>query len=198
MRKLMTLLMITVLSALAGCQTDEPVELQVDQEVRAAAVRDTFNGNWYNAKLHWHELVEDHPEYAEGLYNLGLCYMNLRDPQRSRDAYQAALEIEPENTKARFQLAVIHIQLRENERAHRLLLEVTEQDPYYHLGWYNLALMERVMQRPVEAREAMDRCLELVEDEDPRDTQNVNEIFELDIQIFLDAEDDEGAWSRAL
>jgi len=194
-RKLILPLLVSGCCILSACQSEQPVELRVDQSLRMEAFRKTINGNWYDAKLHWVKLVSEYPSYGEGWYNLGDCYLNLRDPQRARDSYQQCLVLEPDNTKAKLQLAVVHIQMRDEERAMRLLSEVTEQDPYYTLGWYNTALMERTLGHPVRAREAMTRLLELVEDGDPSDTPNIGEFFELDIQLHLDDNNADAAWA---
>lgn len=58
-------------------------------------------GLWREAIFRWERAVELDPTYASAYNNLGIAYENTGELDKAREAYERALELEPENVLIR-------------------------------------------------------------------------------------------------
>ncbi len=90
--------------------------------------------------------------FVEGWVNLGGVWDTRSDmmaPQKERDArveqaatmYNHALELRPDDEKARCNLGALYLRQRETEKAKDEFMKVLDRDPKSALGHYHLAVM---------------------------------------------------------
>lgn len=58
-------------------------------------------GLWREAIFRWERAIEIDPTYASAYNNLGIAYENTGELDKAREAYERALELEPENVLIR-------------------------------------------------------------------------------------------------
>jgi len=58
-------------------------------------------GLWREAIFQWERAVEIDPGYASAYNNLGIAFENTGELDKAREAYERALELEPENVLIR-------------------------------------------------------------------------------------------------
>ena len=154
------------------------------------ALRFQQTGNWYPARMRWEELLETYPEYPDGWYNCGLCYDQLMDANRGAECFEKALALDPSNPRIKYALANDLLVMRQTKRGHQLMIEVTENDKYFALGFYGLAASERTLNRFQAAQTAIDRCLEIIgegySDPDPTEYPWARDAYWLKILVLLD------------
>ncbi len=188
-------LAIVVLS-FANCGEPESVEKRVPPEPVAAALQLQLNGEFYAARSEWKNIVEEHPDYHDGWYNMGVCDDNMGRFTLATHEYEKALKLDGANPYYKFSYAVLLLSSRQYERfarARKLLLESTEANPYYIPGWYNLAVVEQMLNKPDEGLVAIDRCLEVAghgsSETDPLRTPHASLMYQLRVDLLLDLRD---------
>jgi len=86
------LLVVAVSAPLAANGRDE-ARAQVQFGIRVAQL-----GLWREALAHWERAVKLDPSYAPAYNNLAIGYEQQGEFEKARNAYEKALELEPNNT----------------------------------------------------------------------------------------------------
>ena len=88
------LVLISASPTLADSRSD--ARSQVDFGIDVA-----MRGLWREAIYRWEKAVEIDPKYAEAYNDLGVAYEHEGQLMKARDAYEKALQIEPNNSQIR-------------------------------------------------------------------------------------------------
>ena len=93
MRRTALLALLVALAATpAWADARSDAKAQVDFGITVAQ-----RGLWREAIFRWERAVEIDPTYASAYNNLGIAYENTGELDKAREAYERALELEPEN-----------------------------------------------------------------------------------------------------
>jgi type IV pilus assembly protein PilF len=85
---------------------------------------------------------------GRALTNSGLCYRRMKDTNAAERAFQRAVEMDPKNVQAIFQLADIAYSQGVNEAAHRYLVKLHQQmQPTAASAWLGLRTERRLGNR---------------------------------------------------
>ena len=72
-------------------------------------------GNYSEAVVHYSKAIEIDPRSAHAQYQLGESYLKLHDPQRAYQALNQAVELAPDNYRARTDLANLLVTVRNSD-----------------------------------------------------------------------------------
>jgi tetratricopeptide (TPR) repeat protein len=86
-------------------------------------------GRYHNAVMHLRRRLEDEPDDARVLARLGMCYLQLGETDRAREACNRALAVEPEHAGARWTLACSLLEEGRTDEAVKLLKELLADMP---------------------------------------------------------------------
>jgi Flp pilus assembly protein TadD len=92
------LLALLVALAAGPVQADARSDAKSQVEFGIAVAR---RGLWREAIFRWERAVGLDPTYASAYNNLGIAYENTGELDKAREAYERALELEPENVLIR-------------------------------------------------------------------------------------------------
>ena len=87
------LLLLCVVAAPAAANERDDAKTQVQFGIRVAQL-----GLWREALAHWERAVKLDPTYAPAYNNLAIGYEQQGDFEKARNAYEKALELNPNNT----------------------------------------------------------------------------------------------------
>jgi len=87
------LLLVGVIAAPAVGNDRDDAKTQVQFGIRVAQL-----GLWREAVAHWERAVKLDPTYAPAYNNLAIGYEQQGDFEKARNAYEKALELNPNNT----------------------------------------------------------------------------------------------------
>lgn len=85
-------------------------------------------GNFFEEKKALSDLLKHDEKNAEGLLKMGIMYAAQNDIKNAEEAYKSALEVNPDLTKAKYNLAQIY-ENNNAERAKELYMEILEVEP---------------------------------------------------------------------
>lgn len=91
---LAALMMVSASPALANPRDDAKSQVNFGIDV-------AMRGLWREAIYRWEKAVELDPKYAEAYNDLAVAYEHEGQLQKAREAYEKALEIEPNNVQIR-------------------------------------------------------------------------------------------------
>ena len=92
--RIRVLTVLLLLGAAAPLAADARSDAKKQVEFGIAVAQ---RGLWREAIYRWVRATEIDPKYAEALNNLGIAYEHEGDLEKARQAYEKALELEPEN-----------------------------------------------------------------------------------------------------
>ena len=87
------------------------------------------SGNLAEAKDVFEEVLLDDPKNAEILYNLGMCFTELGEPQKAVIALRKSIEYNPKHSNSYVALGYAYDRLGDSEAAIKNLLEALTLDP---------------------------------------------------------------------
>ena len=87
------LLLVGVVAAPAPANERDDAKTQVQFGIRVAQL-----GLWRKALAHWERAVKLDPTYAPAYNNLAIGYEQQGEFEKARNAYEKALELNPNNT----------------------------------------------------------------------------------------------------
>ena len=99
------------------------------------------------ALMEFETSMEYSADFAFGRYNLGNLYTAQNQPEKAVQNYRAAIKIDNLFYPAKVNLAMLHNQRGENDRAEVLLREVTAEHPEMHEIAYSLGLLLTEMKK---------------------------------------------------
>ncbi len=85
-------------------------------------------GNFFEEKKALSDLLKHDEKNAEGLLKMGIMYAAQNDTKNAEEAYKSALEVNPDLTQAKYNLAQIY-ENNNAERAKELYMEILEVEP---------------------------------------------------------------------
>ncbi|MGC9399382.1 MAG: tetratricopeptide repeat protein [Anaerolineae bacterium] len=162
--------LILALLALAGCGGEVETPTPPDLESLKAQIE---AGEYQAAVQVLEEIVANNEENAEAYFLLGLSYFNLNQYQKARDAFNRALELDPQRAAAiHHNLGALAYQMGDIETAEtefKAALEIEPDDPdtHYQLGaTYLIKALPAEQQTPdperlAQARAEFEQALEL-------------------------------------
>jgi len=151
------------LAGVAGASADEdPAEALYQSG--AAAMR----SHSYSEAIAAFERARDlRPDHLKTWLGLGIAHSALQDWDEAIKAYEQVLRIDPEHSRAHHNLANIRFRRSEYEAAASEYARALELDPSYILAAFHYGWTLRLLNRPEEAEQVFQHCLELSAD-DPR------------------------------
>jgi tetratricopeptide (TPR) repeat protein len=91
--------------------------------------------------LEFQQAMEYSADFAFGRYNLANLYTNLKNPELAIENYEAAIRIDNQFYPAKVNLAMLHNQTGQNDKAEMLLREVVTDQPELYEVKYSLGLL---------------------------------------------------------
>lgn len=80
--------------------------------------------------------------FDEGIfYNLGIVYEKMKQFSKAREAYEKAIDIEPESMDAIYNLGLVYTELKEYDKAVDCFKQVIESDNMDSNSYFNLGLI---------------------------------------------------------
>ncbi len=95
-------------------------------------------GNYAHAVHHYKEFLRADPDSAVAWSKIGLCWLELGEWDKAREACEQALMLEPLDTLARFTLACIDLDQRLFAQAEGRLESLLADEPEYFAAWVEL------------------------------------------------------------
>lgn len=102
----------------------------------------------------------------EGIfYNLGIVYEKLKNFHKAKEAYEKALEIDPESIDAIYNLGLVYTELKEYQKAIMCFEMVIESDKEDSNSYFNLGLVYFKMENFLRAVEYFQKTIDLNDDD---------------------------------
>ncbi len=123
--------------------------------------------NRWDEAIPWFEKILDKLIYATPQFpylNLGWCYYNKREYEKSVKAYKTALEFDPEFPKAWRGLGRTYAAMGRMDEAVKALNKAVTEAPGFVYAWADLAAAYRKIGQTKKAREALSKIIELAPD----------------------------------
>ncbi len=101
------------------------------------------------------------PTFADGYYNLGKVYSQIKDYEQALASYKKAIELDPENARYHYNLAIVYGLkglTKESEQEYLLAISL---DPYYDKAHNNLGALYVKMDKLNEALIEFDKAFEI-------------------------------------
>jgi Flp pilus assembly protein TadD len=136
----------------AGAPPPAPLELLAADELLALGLRASASGDAASALSFYKLAVERHPGHARAHWILGAEYAALQLPERAQEHLARAVDLDPAQPVARFQLGLLRLtrgEVEGAEQAWRGLDDRPADDPLRRFG---LGLLLLARGRPAEAR----------------------------------------------
>jgi tetratricopeptide (TPR) repeat protein len=86
------------------------------------------------------QTIERDPSNLYSLVNLALI-VQKENQETAKDLIQSALKVDPVNLIANYLMGTICIKSCDYEKAEQMLLNVTEKNPTFQMGWYKLGVL---------------------------------------------------------
>lgn len=144
---------------LSGCQTQRPVDA-----IRVSGDRYFDRGEYAAAAQEYEAIANRYPGDWRAQHRLGLCLLELDQPNAARRALEIAHTQRPRNDDIADALAESLFQLDDHERLHGFLRDRAETRQTVHT-WRQLARYSMEMGDPDSARVAIETAIELDEGE---------------------------------
>ncbi|MEW6750177.1 MAG: tetratricopeptide repeat protein [Candidatus Latescibacterota bacterium] len=113
------------------------------------------------AEAAYQQAVALDPEMALAYYGLGNLYWSQEEFAMARDQYTRAAELDPADQDIRFNLAMAHLQLGQDDQALPLLEALSQEAPDNGAVWRQLSLIYARQERMEESYHADARAKEL-------------------------------------
>ena len=129
-------------------QSEDPdleIDRQADRELFIAEAKiKNEDAVWFanhdkldKAIICWQTAIDWHPEYVDAYYNLGTAYNQLRDYERSAQAFEQAIKLKPDYPEALYNLGLTLVKLNRLDDAlhsYQKALEISPVDIDIHLA----------------------------------------------------------------
>ena len=102
------------------------------------AVNLAASGRLEEAKSVFEEILLDEPRNAEVLYNLGMCFTELGQPDKAITALRKSIEYNPKHANSYVALGYAYDRMGDSEAARKYLLEALNLDPENAYAMRNL------------------------------------------------------------
>ncbi|XP_063053836.1 protein O-mannosyl-transferase TMTC3 [Engraulis encrasicolus] len=136
----------------------------------------------------YRQAISMRPDFKQAYISRGELLLKMNKPEEAKDAYLRALELDHGNADLWYNLAIVHIEMKQHSEALRSFNQALQLNPKHKLALFNSALL---MQESGDARlrpEANRRFLTYIEEE-PSDA---NGYFNLGM-LAMDANENEAA-----
>ncbi len=91
----------------------------------------------------------------------GIIFASQGNISESESQYQKAIEMRPNFTTAKINLASLYVQTRRYNEAIATLEQALEENPFYPQAWFNLGVALRHVERNREAKDAYEEAVDL-------------------------------------
>jgi tetratricopeptide (TPR) repeat protein len=113
---------------------------------------EAFSNHQYETALeHFQTIIQNGTARPEHLNNIGLCHYRLDQFQQAEQAYQKALEQQPNYARAHFNLALLDMKTNRLSEAELALKQTLSLEPNNHKARYRLAELYIQTNQPQEA-----------------------------------------------
>ncbi len=86
------------------------------------------------------QLLQQHPDYADGWFNLGFIHEQRQDSGAAERCFRRALELKPDHDRAWYGLALVLIRTERLAEAVDALKQNTKLQPFSPFGFYQLGM----------------------------------------------------------
>lgn len=97
--------------------------------------------DWDRAVYYYSRAIENDDSFATAFFNLGTVCWSKGDTELAKDAYLRALALQPDMIAARYNLALVHRDLREKDAALEQLKTLVGAHPEYARGHFLLGVL---------------------------------------------------------
>ncbi len=104
----------------------------------AQALKFAENGRFEDACSLYEEMLTEHPDDAGTLYNLGMCFTELHQPEKAVRALEQAVRHKPDHTNAYVALGVAYSKIEDFEKAKECFSTALKIDPKNSYALRNL------------------------------------------------------------
>ncbi len=118
-------------------------------------------GDYAGAAEEFKTTVEIDPTFADGYYNLGKVYSQIKDYDQALDSYKKAIELDPENARYHYNLAIVYSAKGETTQSEQEYLSAIASDPYYDKAHNNLGALYVKTNKLNEALAEFDKAFEI-------------------------------------
>ena len=108
-------------------------------------------GNYAQAQIHFHHVLQQHPDHVKANHRLGVLADNLGQYPKAEHHYRKALEGDPRNAALLSDLGYSYFLQGRYADSERYLLEARRFDPNYHKAIANLGVLYASTKRDEEA-----------------------------------------------
>jgi len=123
------------------------------------------------------QAIRKAPKVALYHYNLGGAYFMHRDFEKARDAFQAAVRLDPQSREAIDNLAITQHELKRLREAEALFERSVKISPKDPKAWLNLAKIRMELRKPRFVEEAIGEAAELADHADATFWHEVGKIY---------------------
>jgi len=158
---LFSLFLLIAALAVAGCGSAPDAGNQADTQALLASAQNAFSSGNYEQAVKDFQAAVDTAASLDGYFGLGNALTRLGRLAEAQEAYQKALEINPNHTPTLSNLGVVHYQLGQLSQAQEVfskVLQITPQDAETH---YLLAATYIQRQNLEAAEQSLRRALEI-------------------------------------
>lgn len=149
------LLLVVLLPAVAACQGKAEKVQKLLQSGKGFFDRGQYN----EALIQFKNVIQQDPESSEGHYELGRCYLQLKNPVEAFRAFQRAVELDPAYRDAQRQLGNLSLLFGDLETAQAMAEALKQQDEWAWEGDVLVARVAMLQKQDDEALEALDRAV---------------------------------------
>jgi tetratricopeptide (TPR) repeat protein len=118
-------------------------------------------GDYAAAADEFKTAIEIDPKFADGYYNLGKVYSQLKDHDQALTHYKKAIELDPENPRYHYNLAIVYSAKGLTTESEQEYLSAIGFDPYYDKAHNNLGALYVKMDKLNEALAEFDKAFEI-------------------------------------
>jgi len=116
----------------------------------------------YNAAAEEFKMaVEIDPKFADGYYNLGKVYSQIKDYDQALASYKKAIELEPDSPRYHYNMAIVYGLKGMSADSEREYLAAISLDPYYDKAHNNLGALYVKTDKLNEALAEFDKAFEI-------------------------------------
>ena len=123
------------------------------------------------------QAIRKAPKVALYHYNLGGAYFMQKDYEKARDAFQAAVRLDPSSRDAIDNLAIVQHELKRLKEAETLFERAVKVSPADPKAWLNLAKIRMELRKPVMVDEAIGKAADLADRADAAFWHEVGKIY---------------------
>jgi tetratricopeptide (TPR) repeat protein len=119
------------------------------------------SGDYPGAAEEFKTAVEIDPNFADGYYNLGKVYSQIKDYDQALTYYKKAIDLDPENPRYHYNLAIMYSAKGMTSESEQEYLTAISFDPYYDKAHNNLGALYVKMDKLNEALAEFEKAFEI-------------------------------------